>query len=83
MLKRSYNKALAVCGRTLRGLTSDVLASTGIRSSLGSMLVAAAPLSASSGNFRYALRSFFSSLFSFALAISALCFSGYGWHREM
>jgi hypothetical protein len=83
MLKRSYIKVLAVFGRTLRGPTSDVPSSTGIRSSLGSMLAAAAPLSASSRNFRYALRSFFSSLFSFALAISVLRFSGYGLHREM
>lgn len=57
--------------------------STGIRSSLGSMLAAAAPLSASSKNFRYALRSCLRSLFSFTLAIFALCFSGYEWHREM
>jgi hypothetical protein len=83
MLKRSYIKALAVCGRTLIGPKSDAPASTGIRPSLGSMLAAAPPLSASLRNFRYALHSFFSSLFSFALAISAPSFSDYRWHRKM
>jgi hypothetical protein len=70
MHKRSYIKALAVCGRTPIGPKSDAPASTGIRPSLGSMLAAAPPLSASLRNFRYALRPSFSSLFSTLLRLS-------------